>query len=820
MSTKELFSKYKKPLIIMVVLFFLAFSIRAEAAAINGVPADQKSYYEDAAGLPFYSEMDSYYNFRMTEDFLAYGHLGDTIENGIPWDLHSTYPPGKSAQYPPLIAYLTAVAYKVVDIFGAVPLTNVAFWMGAFVASLAVIPAYLFVRRITNDYGGVMAGILIGLAPAYVSHTFAGFFDTDQFAMILPILVVWFFAESVLAKNLRNRTSFAILSAFFMLVYSAAWEGWWYIFYLVIGSAIVYLIVSNYLLNLKADKPSAEDKSTLEKFKLGWFSDKPVVLSLVIFLVISLILMTISIGPAGLYGAIITEPMGVSSLQSTVAGSSYPNVYISVSELQPATFAEVVSGVGGYLPFIFGFLGIVALIFGLRTQNSPKKEIKKARKPRRRGRSRRKNIEETTPIVEKTVEKSDIPGDKRKYLFYLVMFAIWIAVIGYAVTQGIRFVENFALPLGLSAAIFVGMLVPYVKDHVPNVSYQKIVMGIIIVAVAFSPITTAYGITSTVVPGTDESMVSSLQWISNNTSNNTIITSWWDFGHLFTAVANRPVTFDGSSQDSPSAYWVGEALLTSNETLSAGILRMLASSGDSAPETLDNMTNNTGKSVQILNSILGVNRTQALSIMTTQYGLTQSQAQTIAQYTHPANPAPHVFITSPDMVDKAGWWSYFGSWNFTSGNGTNYQYVASPMNATTVNNNTLLVGQNAVVAQANGTGYSAGIINTNAITTNNTSETLDQISNELETGNGSLLIQPHELILINNNTVTSQIVSNSSQYSIILINENNTYIAVAMNSQLENSMFTRMFFESGAGLTLFKPAYTNGGDTVWNVTSY
>ena len=128
------------------------------------------------------------------------------------------------------------------------------------------------------------------------------------------------------------------------------------------------------------------------------------VLSLVIFLVISLILMTISIGPAGLYGAIITEPMGVSSLQSTVAGSSYPNVYISVSELQPATLAEIVSGVGGYLPFIFGFLGIVALIFGLRTQNSPKKEIKKARKPRRRGRSRRKNIEETTPIVEKTVK--------------------------------------------------------------------------------------------------------------------------------------------------------------------------------------------------------------------------------------------------------------------------------------------------------------------------------------------------------------------------------------------------------------------------------
>ncbi len=44
-----------------------------------------------------------------------------------------------------------------------------AFWTGALVASLAVIPAYLFIRRITNDYGGITAGVLVGLAP-FISH--------------------------------------------------------------------------------------------------------------------------------------------------------------------------------------------------------------------------------------------------------------------------------------------------------------------------------------------------------------------------------------------------------------------------------------------------------------------------------------------------------------------------------------------------------------------------------------------------------------------------------------------------------------------------
>ena len=79
---------------------------------------------------------------------------------------------------------------------------------------------------------------------------------------------------------------------------------------------------------------------------------------------------------------------------------------------------------------------------------------------------------------------------------------------------------------------------------------------------------------------------------------------------------------------------------------------------------------------RFLTIFLGVDKATAITIMTTTYGLTPEQAQTIAQYTHPDNPTPDVLITSSDMVGKAGWWSYFGSWNFTSNNGTNYQYLA------------------------------------------------------------------------------------------------------------------------------------------------
>lgn len=810
MSAKELLFKYK-PLIIIILLFLLVFSIRAEAATIGGVPDQMKSYYQDQSGLPYYSEMDSYYNFRLTQDLLNHGYLGDTKINGTQWDLHSSFPPGQSAEYPPLIAYVTIFGYKLLNLFSAVSLASVAFWMGAFIASLAVIPAYILVRRITNDYGGVTAALLAGLAPAYFSHTFAGFFDTDMFNILIPLLIVMFFVFSILAKDWKTKTIYASLSAIAMILFTFAWQGWYYIFYLILATGVIYILVSKYLFKLKPIKLTGTTPG-----KLAWFNDKPELLSLLVFVVLSLIFMILSLGVTGLFNALI-EPISFNQLQSAVQSTAYPNVYVSVSELQIPSITDIINGVGGYLPFFFGFFGVIALIWKLKTKEE-KDEVpdKKPRKPRRRGKNR-KQVEETVTVVDKT-PKTNLLLQKSNYLFYIILFTIWILITIYAMTKGVRFIENFSLPITISAGIFVGLLFGYVKDHVSNHSYQKIIMAIIVIAVAFSPVASAYGISSSVVPGTDDSMVASLQWIGNNTSNNTVITSWWDYGHLFTATANRPVTFDGSSQNSPRAYWVGKALLTSNETLSAGILRMLASSGDLAPLTLDNYTNSSGTSAAILTNILGVNKTQAVSILTTQYNLTQEQAQSIVQYTHPDNPTPDVLITSSDMVGKAGWWSYFGSWNFTNNNGTNYQYLASQLNATTINNKTLLLGGNAVVAQPNGTSFSTGIVNTNAIKTNDSTAILNQISNELTTGNGTLVIKPHTLTVINNNTITQTIVSNSSKYSILLINENNTYIGVAMNSELENSMFTRLFFEGGAGLTHFKSLYGQPGVMVWGVT--
>ena len=123
-----------------------------------------------------------------------------------------------------------------------------------------------------------------------------------------------------------------------------AWSGWYYIYYLVLATAVIYLIISRLLLNNKTARPTDYFKG-----KLGWFNDKPDLLTLIVFVIVSLLLMTLSIGVSGLVTGILS-PIGATQIQSAVQSTAYPNVYVSVSELQIPSLSEVINGVGGYIP--------------------------------------------------------------------------------------------------------------------------------------------------------------------------------------------------------------------------------------------------------------------------------------------------------------------------------------------------------------------------------------------------------------------------------------------------------------------------------------
>ncbi|MBE6513030.1 MAG: peptide transporter [Methanobrevibacter olleyae] len=879
-----------KSVVIIAILFVLVFGLRAQAADIGGVPNEIKANYMDADGLPYFSEMDSYFNLRMTQDYMDHGYFGDTLVNGSGWDMHSYYPSGRDVgSYQPMIAYVTSFLYGIVNMFQDMSLKEVAFWTGAFISSFAVIPVYIFTRRITNDYGAIAATLLVALGPNYIGHTFAGFFDTDMFNVTLPLFFILFFIEAVKSDKLVHRVIFAILSVISIGIYSLSWSG--YMFYpaVMIIVMIVFFVLCFYL-----------DIDVLEPFKnysnkLNWLINQKELFSVALIIVLGAVSLLFTVGIGGILDAISGLTGGFSLLSTS--HDVWPNVFVSVAEMQkpnllygglPGAFLAstngIINGVGGIVAF-FGVL-LVLFTFVQRTLRLRSVKVKgdssKPHKSKRKATSVRKE-QDRFRISLKDIgsfgSTDEINKSKRLNVLYLSLFLVWILASAAAVTQGTRFIQVLVVPMGICAGIFVGYAVDYVKANIDDdrtlfliaivcsfliafpisqigyavdnalmigsivfvalvvisgvfiylrksirdsdVSLKKALVVVLITLALVSPtVCAAYQTTSLTVPGSTDPMWNAMDYVKENTTNDTVIISWWDYGYLFQIASDHPTSFDGGSQSGDRAYWVGKALTTSDFAQSKGILQMLGTTGSNASDLLCNYTGSNVTAVDALDKTLGMSRENAKSTLVKDYNLTESQASAVVKQSHPSNPNNVAFVLSSDMIQKAGWWSYFGSWNFDTLNSTNYQYYLAPKyvtikpnsqgTITVLNESNVLYNAN-VKRGSNGTNQTTAQMT--AVWANNGSK-VDLNGTEYNPLKASNLIAIEDGYLTVNKTLDK-----NGNYTLYLLSSGDEYTAMLMDNELKDSVFTRLFFLGGIGQDTFTISDMQDGVATWTINN-
>ena len=833
MVNKNLVTKLA-PVVIAILLVLVVFAVRAETINLGGISdPEMKALYQDESGMPYFTELDSYYNYRLTQNYLKTGHLGDTQINGSDWDSLSTSPNGRKADYEPVIVVLAASTYRFVNMFGNVSLTQVAFWLGPVIASLAVLPAFFIVKRATGStWGAVLAGVVAGAAPAYFTHTYGGFFDTDMFNVLAPLMIVLFLTESIYAKKPIFKAIYAVCSALFLGLFSLSWSGYAYMVLLTFGSLIFYYPASYVM-----DKLDGKDLSN----KKDWLINNQATITFIVFAIVAIIVLMLTVGSS--FIETTSSIVGMStSLQSATAGSAYPNVYVSVGEMQIPAVIDIVNNSGGLFPVLFALIGFVLMFIGLRKKaksEEPVKEEPEETKTEKKLKTRRyKPKTKKAEEISHAHEKRFIPGkfewtQREKYnnLFLFVLLILWTVGIAVMLTQGTRFIEQFEVPIALMAGISVGILVKYIDLKIEQKSYVTFMALILVILAVVSPIYADHVTSSQAVGSTNDDMYNTLTWIKANTPENSVLASWWDFGHLFTAVAQRQVVFDGGSQNNMRAYWIGRSLATSNEDLSAGILRMLANSGEDASNTLDIYTGNTTKSVEILNEILPMDRTQANTALTGTYGLDQKQANSVLDLTHPAETKPVYLILSSDMLSKAAWWAYFGTWDFENQTSNHYTYYAAQSTVENINGKEFVLGSDNGVVGVSGTsnetnGSSMNFAYLDQTKLNKTidmftTEDKERLSTELTEGTGNELLKPHKLIIVENNQLSEKIVNNNSNMSIMAFHQSdNSYFTVLFDSFLEESVFTKLYLESGYNATRFTFAHSEPGISLWNVLEY
>ena len=800
-------------------------------SAISTISKRFKDRFKDDNGALYAEAIDPYAYLRRAQNVLDTGRAYDELRNGVPWNNHMIAPIGIKMGFN-LHPYIIAYWHKFLGLFGVTDLFASSFYLPILFSCLAVIPAFLLGKRFAGNVGGFVAGTIIASAPSAVARTIGGFVDTDAYNIFFPLLIAWLFFESLEQKKMTVKMVYASFAAFSVAIYSLLWK-WWYIFDLTLIVLIGFLAF--HLFKLFTSR-----KGVKEHYDIFINST----ISSVAYLFITGFFVSIFIGAREFF-SLFSRPVSYYFLKAPHI-SLFPNVMTTVAEQNSSSISGVISMMGGPILFFLALTGSFLVIYNLNKMT--KRDILSLLVGIMWYATLVFLIQPANIfiyflllIVPVGLKISENVLRKHSENFeFSIFLATWFVITFFAAIRGLRFGLLFTAPFALALGVFFGRLYPFLQDKLTKVLSvnRKLITISLILIVLFSlyPIVSSgYSTAKSYAPSMNDAWYSSLSKIKAESKPNAIINSWWDFGHWFKMVGNRAVTFDGASQNTPMAYWIGKALSTHNEQQSAGILRMLDCGSNNAFEVLNKEVNDTPKTISLIGHIVMLSKQDAQAYLQNK-GITNATITKVLPLTH-CNPPEDYFITSSDMVGKAGVWSHFGNWDFDKAreyeqvHGTNeqsgvsilmadynmteeaakikyYDIQASTADDWSSNWYTYIDSSSCIwINKAQiGCVLHAGKNNTLPFTVDFTS-----LGAYIKTDKGKKIF-PESLVMYRNSTGYAQIhypKSPMGDISFGLVDYGlddsgqDQYGAILMSSKIALSIFTKLYFYDGAGLKCF-----------------
>ncbi len=299
-------------------------------------------------------------------------------------------------------------------------------------------------------------------------------------------------------------------------------------------------------------------------------------------------------------------------------------------------------------------------------------------------------------------------------------------------------------------------------------------VGALIVMAILSAISSGFSLSSQLGPSVNGNWYNAMMWIKNNTPMDAIVTYWWDQGHWITGIAERGAYADGAHCPPTSCkpyplntriVDVGKVLTTNDETL-------------------------------------------ALSILSKYMNFTEAQCElnkkAFGDLVPCKSPSEMYFLAASDLISKYPWPSYFGSlWPTYSGDGKQQQFFQIQLQPLKDNSGQIV-------------GYYDQCLRFDA---SNNCQTFNFLTIE-QGGKLTTIYQNRNFVkntgYFSNGEQKSDVYENSTLDGTFWIDPSYAF-AFYMTPEVENSIFTRLYFHDGKGLEHFRQVYSNGEVKIYKV---
>ncbi len=564
-----------------------------------------KDKFQDETGQTYLLGLDSYQWARYVENIVEKGHPGDRLVDGRPYDDHMLASKGSQVVYTQFFFYLPAYLYKTLSFFVSdINLERFLFYLPLFYTAIFLILIYFFTRYLFSNITAFFSVLFIGLNPSFFARTCAGWFDYDIFTLIFPLIIVWLLYLSVKTANHLPRLIFYSASAaLFLGFYSYSWLGFWWIFIVVIGW-FLYIVLNEYSINYKVS----------HKILIYLISGA-------VFFIFGVIACWLISG-INLINVTISNIKGNLRLGLSQGVSIWPNIYYTVAELKKSNPQDIINSLYGIIIFIFSMIGLLWFY-----------------------------------VKERRTE--------RKYILSLLVF--WAFFMFFASFKGVRFTIFLLIPLGIVFGAFLIDLFRMIKHRFRIDTRLGIILFIVLLSFTFWSgkkfIDSGRRAAISQFPLMNDNWHKALNYVRNNTISRSIINSWWDYGNFFKKIADRPVIFDGQSQNKPLAYYMANVITANDEQKAMNILRMLNNSSDTLYKEVNKSVKNHYVCISLFNQLFVSDADKAIKILSS-YDIPDLEKEEIIQAIHTKDPAPAYFIVDKRIVHIMPQISFIGNWDF------------------------------------------------------------------------------------------------------------------------------------------------------------